>query len=71
MIICIFSILAQSVHCLTFAQVFQEKYEQVQFDRMARMIDFILFVVGWLLIGCAVAWIVGGASGRDNGARDK
>jgi hypothetical protein len=71
MIICMFIILAQSVHYFTFTQVFQGKCEQVQLDRVAQMIDFLLFAIAWLLIGCAVAWIIGSASGRDNGARDK
>ena len=34
------------------------------------MIDILLGVIAWLLIGCGIAWIIGGASGRDN-ARDK
>jgi hypothetical protein len=37
-----------------------------------QMINFLLFVIAWFLIGCAVAWLIGGASGRcDKGARDK
>ena len=34
------------------------------------MIDVLLFVLAWLVIGCVIAWIIGGASDRD-GARDK
>ena len=66
-----FIILAQSVRYFRATQEFQKKRAQAQLDRMAQMIDFILFVLAWLLIGCAVAWLVGGASGRDNGARDE
>ncbi len=34
------------------------------------MIEILLIVLAWFLIGCVVAWIIGGASGRDS-ASDK
>ena len=30
------------------------------------MLYALLLVIAWLLIGCAIAWIIGGTSGNDN-----
>ena len=33
---------------------------------ISQMLYALLLVIAWLVIGCAIAWIIGGASGNDN-----
>ena len=66
MIKLIFLFLARSVHNFTFARVVSLWAPKRRLTGISPMLYALLLVIAWLLIGCAIAWIIGGASGNDN-----
>lgn len=48
----------------------REGYEKTRIfpSAVPEMIDFLVYGIAWLLFGCGIAWIIGGASDRDDGS---